>query len=125
MHLAPDALAAVRNRRIGFVFQQFNLLARTSALENVELPLSLCRGEGSPSATRAPCAALAARGPGRARRAHPCRAVGRAAAARGDCARAGQRSPQLILADEPTGALDSHTSEDIMRLCWRSSMRRA
>ena len=93
-HLSDDELSAIRNRQIGFVFQGFNLLARTSALENVELPLLYAHdGRMSPAERRRRAmAALAAVGLERSRRASSEPAVGRPAAARGDCARAAERS---------------------------------
>jgi putative ABC transport system ATP-binding protein len=112
--LAGDELAEVRNSNIGFVFQTFNLLARTSALENVELPLVY---SGTPSAERRVRALEMLGKVGLAERAdhHPAQLSG-GQQQRVAIARALVTRPLLILADEPTGALDSRTSLEIMGL---------
>jgi macrolide transport system ATP-binding/permease protein len=112
--MQPDQLASIRNRRIGFVFQQFNLLPRTSALENVELPM-VYAGVPSASGASAPWRRCALVGLGERHQHTPAELSG-GQQQRVAIARALVNQPQLILADEPTGALDSQTSEDIMRL---------
>jgi len=112
--LSTERLAEVRNRTIGFVFQSFNLLARTSALENVELPLLYAGASGAERRRRA---AASLERVGLASRAdhHPNQMSG-GQQQRVAIARALVTEPRVILADEPTGNLDSRTSVEVMQL---------
>ena len=112
--LSRGDLAEVRNRTIGFVFQNFNLLSRTSALENVELPL-IYAGVGTRERTRRAKASLERVGLAERLDHHPSQLSG-GQQQRVAIARALVSSPKLILADEPTGNLDSRTSVEIMAL---------
>jgi putative ABC transport system ATP-binding protein len=109
-----DALAGLRNRTIGFVFQQFNLLARTSALDNVAVPLIYAGARPAERRERAR-AKLEAMGLGDRLDHSPARLSG-GQQQRVAIARALVTEPKVLLADEPTGALDSATSEEIMRI---------
>lgn len=123
MKMTRDQLAYLRNRRIGFVFQNFNLLARTSAIENVCLPLNYAGVKNREAEKRAReligLVGLAGR------EQHRSTQMSGGQQQRVAIARALVNNPDLLLADEPTGALDTQTSSEIMNLLQRLNQEQA
>jgi putative ABC transport system ATP-binding protein len=122
--MSKDALAAVRNKKIGFVFQGFNLLSRTSALDNVELPL-LYGGNGlkTPERHRRAIEMLELVGLGNRADHHPNQLSG-GQQQRVAIARSLINNPSILLADEPTGNLDTRTSIEVMGIFQRLNRER-
>jgi ABC-type lipoprotein export system ATPase subunit len=113
--LSSNERARVRNQRIGFVFQNFNLLTRTSALENVELPLLYSRGLSARQRHRRARELLEQVGLGNRLDHHPSQLSG-GQQQRVAIARALVNQPSILMCDEPTGNLDSRTSKEIIQL---------
>lgn len=120
--LSADALALVRSAKIGFIFQQYNLLTRQTALRNVEMPL-IYRGLDAHTRQQRATAALSLLNMGE-RLDHKPGELSGGQQQRVAIARALAGSPSVILADEPTGALDTQTSDEIMRILQSLNRRR-
>jgi len=114
--LSPDRLARLRGRKIGFVFQNFNLLARTSAIDNVLMPTTYSTNRRAAADLRQRAKSLLTRVGLGDRMDHEPSQMSGGQQQRTAIARSLINQPQLLLADEPTGNLDSKTSEDILRL---------
>jgi putative ABC transport system ATP-binding protein len=112
--LTDQQQSRVRNRKIGFIFQSFNLIPRTTALRNVELPLAYAGVKGAERRERA-TAALETEGLA-SRLDHTPAQLSGGQQQRVAVARAIVTEPALLLADEPTGALDSHSTEEVLQL---------
>ena len=114
--ISSDRRALVRNRKIGFVFQSFNLLARTSAVENVAMPLSYTASHLSDRQMRQRAVEMLERVGLSDRMDHEPSQLSGGQQQRVAIARSLVNSPPLLLADEPTGNLDSHTSDEILHM---------
>jgi ABC-type lipoprotein export system ATPase subunit len=115
-HLSSDHRALLRNRRLGFVFQNFNLLPRTNALENVAMPLTYTADHLSDREARRRAVEMLRRVGLEDRLGHEPSQLSGGQQQRVAIARALINQPSLVFADEPTGNLDSHTSEDVLRM---------
>jgi ABC-type lipoprotein export system ATPase subunit len=115
-HLSADQRAMVRNRKMGFVFQTFNLLARTSALDNVVMPLSYAAGHLSDRESKARAMEMLERVGLSDRVEHEPSQLSGGQQQRVAIARAMINRPPLIFADEPTGNLDSKTSDEVLAM---------
>lgn len=113
--MTKDQRAAIRNKRLGFVFQNFNLLARTTAIENTELPLLYSKGISARERHRRAVDALNRVGLGDRLHHHPSQLSG-GQQQRVAIARALVNQPSILMGDEPTGNLDSKTGRDVIRL---------
>ncbi len=113
--MTKDERASIRNKHLGFVFQNFNLLARTSAVENAELPLLYSKGVTAKERHRRAVEALTQVGLGDRLHHHPSQLSG-GQQQRVAIARALVNNPSILMGDEPTGNLDSKTGRDVIRL---------
>jgi ABC-type lipoprotein export system ATPase subunit len=113
--MSADERAVIRNKHVGFVFQNFNLLARTSAVENVELPLLYSKGVSARERRKRAVEMLELVGLGERLDHHPSQLSG-GQQQRVAIARALINRPSILMGDEPTGNLDSHTSREVIRI---------